>query len=96
MFSELAGHPTMKSAFMMRPRRDGDAVIGPFIEATTLEALISEMGRLAVQAGEQLNLFFPAEWTECLPSRLAFAKLKQSWIATFYVTATTPPADPST
>lgn len=32
MFSELAGHPTMKSALMMRPQH-GDAVIGPFMEA---------------------------------------------------------------
>jgi len=87
MFSELAGHPTMKSAFMMRPERDGDAVIGPFLEATTLEAVISEMGRLAIQVGEQLNLFFPADWPQSLPNRLAFAKLKQRWIATFYPTA---------
>ncbi len=84
MFSELAGHPTMKSAFMMRPQRDGDAVIGPFMEATTLEAVVSEMGRLAIQVGEQLNLFLPADWPQGLPSRLAFAKLKQRWITTFY------------
>ncbi|PWR19977.1 hypothetical protein [Zavarzinia compransoris] len=84
MFSELAGHPTMKSAFMMRPQRDGDAVIGPFMETTTLEAVVSEMGRLAIQVGEQLNLFFPADWPQGLPSRLAFAKLKQRWVATFY------------
>jgi hypothetical protein len=32
---------------MMRPQKDGDAVIGPFMEATSLEAVISEMGRLA-------------------------------------------------
>ena len=32
LFSELAGHPTMKSSWMMRPQKDGDAVIGPFIE----------------------------------------------------------------
>jgi hypothetical protein len=56
MFSELAGHPTMKSAFMMRPQPDGEAVIGPFVEVTTLEAVVSEMGRLAIQVGEQLNL----------------------------------------
>jgi hypothetical protein len=84
MLSELAGHPNMKSAFMMRPQRDGDAVIGPFVETTTLEAVISEMGRLAIQVGEQLNPFFPADWPQGLPSRLAFAKLKQRWIATFY------------
>jgi hypothetical protein len=77
----------MKSVFMMRPQRDGDAVIGPFLEATALEAVISEMGRLAVQVGEQLNLFFPDNWDEAIPSRLAFARLKQRWMATFYPTA---------
>jgi hypothetical protein len=30
LFSELAGHPNMKSSWMMRPQKDGDAVIGPF------------------------------------------------------------------
>jgi hypothetical protein len=89
-FSELAGHPNMKSVLMMRPQRDGDAVIGPFLEATALEAVISEMGKLAVQVGEQLNLFFPANWDEAIPSRLAFAKLKQRWMAAFY-----PPAPPA-
>jgi hypothetical protein len=58
LFSELAGHPNMKLSWMMRPRKDGDAVIGPFMKATALEAVISEMGRLAVQVGEQLNRFF--------------------------------------
>jgi hypothetical protein len=80
---------------MMRPQRDGDAVIGPFIEATTLEAVISEMGRLAVQVGEQLNLFFPADWDKSLRSRLAYAKLKQRWMATFYPRAGTPGTDPA-
>lgn len=92
LFSELAGHPNMKSAFMMRPQRDGDAVIGPFIEATTLEAVVSEMGRLAVQVGEQLDLFFPDDWPKSLASRLAFAKLKQRWIANFYPRAEAPGA----
>jgi hypothetical protein len=91
MFSELAGHPNMKSDLMMRPRHDGNAVIGPFMEATTLEATISEMGRLAIQVGEKLDFFFPADWSKALPSRLAFAKLKQRWIATFYPTAESSP-----
>lgn len=84
LFSELAGHPTMKSAWMMRPEKDGDAVIGPFIEKTTLEAVLSEMGRLAVQAGELLNGFFPPAWHQSLAARVAFAKVKMEWIATFY------------
>ena len=87
LFSELAGHPNMKSAWMMRPQKDGDAVIGPFMEATALEAVISEMGRLAVQVGEQLDRFFPPDWEQGMSSRVAFALLKQNWINRFYPTA---------
>ena len=84
LFSELAGHPTMKSVNMMRPKKDGDAVIGPFIEATSLEAVLSEMGRLAIQAGEILDAFFPDKWTNGDASRAAFAEVKQHWLDTFY------------
>jgi hypothetical protein len=87
MFSELAAHPNIKSVLMMRPMPDGDAVIGPFMETTTLDAVLFEMGRLAIQVGEKLDLFFPTDWSPGLPSRLAFAKLKQRWVATFYPTA---------
>lgn len=87
MFSELAGHPTMKSAFMIRPQREGNAVIGPFVKSTTLDAVVSEIGKLAVQVGEQLTVFFPPTWGSGLPSRLAFATLKQRWIGTFYPAA---------
>jgi len=83
-FSELAGHPNMKSAWMMRPQKDGDAVIGPFMEKTSLEVVISEMGRLAVQVGEQLERFFPTDWG--MTSRLDFAKLKRDWLNRFYPT----------
>jgi hypothetical protein len=89
LFSELAGHPNMKSSWMMRPQKDGDAVIGPFIEATSLEAVISEMGRLAVQVGEQLDRFFPADWG--IPSRVAFARLKGDWLNRFYPPAASEP-----
>lgn len=84
LFSELAGHPTMRSACMMRPEKEGDAVIGPFMEITSLEAVISEMGRLAIQVGEQLDLFFPEDWDVPVPSRLAFAKSKKLWLDKFY------------
>jgi hypothetical protein len=91
MFSELAAHPNMKSVLMMRPMPDGDAVIGPFLETTALDAVLFEIGRLAIQVGEKLDLFFPADWPQGLPGRLAFAVLKQHWIATFYPTAAQPP-----
>lgn len=62
---------------MMLPQRDGDAVIGPFMEATTPEAVGSEMGRLAIQVGEQLNLSSASRLrsltspTACEPSGLS-------------------------
>ncbi|MGM5053296.1 hypothetical protein [Rhizobium sp. 862_C5_N1_2] len=87
MFSELAGHPTMKSDLMMRPQKHGDAVIGPFMEVAAFDAVVSEMGRLAIQVGEQINAFFPAEWSPGIPSRLAFAQRKRDWLAAFYPTA---------
>jgi hypothetical protein len=84
LFSELAGHPTMKSAWMMRSQKDGDAVIGPFIEATSLEAVLSEMGRIAVQVGQHISAFFPNDWTPAFGPRLAFVEITKKWLATFY------------
>lgn len=83
-FSELAAHPTMKSAWMMRPQKNGDAVIGPFIEEASLQAVLSEMGRIAVQVGLHLVKFFPADWEKGLGPRLAFARATKEWFATFY------------
>lgn len=82
LFSELAGHPNMKSVLMMRPQKEGDAVIGPFIETGALSAVLSELGRLAVQVGEILTPFFPATHGE--ESRRSFATAKLKWLSTFY------------
>ena len=84
LFSELASHPTMKSDWMMRPQREGNAVIGPFVEKTMLEAVISEMGRLAIQFGEILNQFFPEKFEQGVPAQMAFTEAKKIWIEEFY------------
>ncbi len=84
MFSEIAGHPTMHSSLMMRPQKGGDAVIGPFIETTSLDATLAEMGRLAVQAGQHLAGFFPQDWHLGFEPRMAFVASTREWMATFY------------
>ena len=84
LFSELAGHPTMKSSWMMRPQRDGDAVIGPFIEKTSFDAVLSEMGRLAVQVGQHLVAFYPELWEAGKEPRASFAEATRNWFLTFY------------
>ena len=82
MFSDLAAHPNMHSQHMLRPRRGGDILMGPFMEDTTLHAGISEMGKLAVQAGEIMNAFPPKDWSAEV--RTSFALVKKKWIETFY------------
>lgn len=83
LFSVLAGHATMESIAMLRPK-GMDAQIGPFFDATALEAVLSEMGRLAVQVGEHLDAFLPDPDGRAFDMRLAFAKVKARWIARFY------------
>lgn len=85
-FSELAGHPTNKSVFMLRPKLNGNAVIGPFCEVTTLGAVLAEAGRLAVMAGETQDSFFPETWREGLGVRAAFSRQKKKWRDTFFPT----------
>jgi len=83
MFSELAAHPNMHSQHMLRPEKGGDIVTGPFMEETTLEAGVSELGRTAIQAGEIMNAFLPEGW-DCDDVRASFILIKNEWIETFY------------
>lgn len=83
MFSELAAHPNMHSQHMLRPEKGGDIVTGPFMEETTLEAGVSELGRIAIQAGEIMNAFLPEKW-DVDNVRASFAQTQNEWIETFY------------
>lgn len=84
MFSELAGHPSMQSMHMLRPQIGGDAVGGPFIEFKTLQAVLSEMAKLAVQVGEIVSRFVPLDFHAAIASKTAFDHKKAEWIKTFY------------
>lgn len=85
MFSELAGHATMPSIAMLQPN-GMNAQIGPFFDVTALEASLSEMGRLAVQAGEQIGRFLPDPQGASLLLRYGFASAKGRWLTMFYGT----------
>jgi len=84
MFSELAGHPSMQSMHMLRPQVGGDAVGGPFMEFKTLQAVLSEMAKLAIQVGEIVSGFFPQNFDAGTLSRADFIGKKKEWIKTFY------------
>lgn len=84
MFCELAAHPTMQSDYMMRPNRDGDAVIGPFMTVSVLEAVLSEMGQLAVQVGTILAVFLVDYGNTAVIERRAFDRDMHRWLSKFY------------
>jgi hypothetical protein len=42
------------------------------------------MGKLAVQAGQQLVAFFPERWEPGFGPRMAFLAIIERWLATFY------------
>ena len=83
LFSELAGHASMKGIGMLRPK-GGDAHIGPFFDVTALAATLDEMGQLAVQVGEVTGAFLPADWPPGRPPTSAFGHAKVRWMQEFY------------
>jgi hypothetical protein len=90
LFSELAAHPTMQSVQTMRPNENGDAVSGPFLEKRMVEAVVSEMGKLAAQIGVLFFAFIPNNFYQKAPTMLHFDKIIKSWMAEF---SSTPPMD---
>lgn len=83
LFSELAGHASMNGIAMLRPK-GMDAQIGPFFDVTALTASLSEMGRLAVQVGENSGAFIPLGWPEGNAVLQALTRMKLRWFAEFY------------
>ncbi len=84
LFSEIAAHASMQSTAMLRPQPNADAVSGPFIEATGLAAVLTESGKLAVQAGGTLSMFFPKDHETSLESRRNFYALQRRWLERFF------------
>jgi hypothetical protein len=83
LFSELAGHPSMPSVVMLRPK-GMDARNGPFLDPTALEVVLSELGKLAVQVGELIGAYMPAGWEKGAITRQAFELTKARWMAEFF------------
>lgn len=83
-FCELAGHPTMKSSSMLSPIKGGSSVNGPFVEKTSLSAVLNETGRLALQVGGHLLDFYPSESDVKNKQREKFYKVGSLWVKNFY------------
>ena len=84
LFCELAGHPNVRMADMLRPTPDSKIALGPFLEPSSLEAVLAEMGKLAVQVGENLSIFISDVCSSPHKSQIHFNSLKTDWIKHFF------------
>jgi hypothetical protein len=84
LFSDLAGHASMEGIPMLKQKGSDDIYLGPFFDVTSLEATLSEMGKLAVQIGENMNRFVPEDWRKKHPSLRRFYGMKAYWLKCFY------------
>lgn len=86
LLSQLAGHPTALSFAMLRPK-GMDIRNGPFLDITALEAVASEMGKLAVQIGGAYGQLLPSSYDRAEPAKGHFRDLRQQWLlATGFIT----------
>ena len=76
MLSGLAGHPNTGSQILLKPNKDGDIFIGPFIEGL-LQPTLDEMSHLAIMVGESLDAFIPAGFGNI--DREKFHEIKKTW-----------------
>lgn len=82
-FSALAGHPTPEGFQMLRPR-GMDAHVGPFFDETALEAVLSELAKLAVIAGEKFEMFFSIRAVEDAVTKIAGTEGRAHWAEVFF------------
>lgn len=66
LFSELAGHASVLSVAMLRPR-GMDARNGPFLDPAALQAVEFEMSKLAIQVADVISAFLPCNWDKHWP-----------------------------
>lgn len=81
LLSELAAHPSDKSHLMLRPIPAMDATSGPFVEESSLDAVLSEMAKIALVAGEALVRFFPSGRAEYDATKNGFCRFRDLWIS---------------
>lgn len=82
MLSELAAHPTMGTQYMLRPEKDADILMGPFMGATILREGLDELGNIAQRAGGIMNGFLPREY-DLGSARESFLRVQRQWMEAF-------------
>jgi hypothetical protein len=83
-FSELAAHPSPISHLMLRPNPSSLALIGPFIEESTLSVVLAELGQFAIQFAGLSTRIMCAE-PMLTQTTTGYSKLWNSWYRTFMI-----------
>lgn len=81
-FCELASHPTPRAAQMLRAG-NGLAHGGPFHNANGLRAVVSELGRLALQVGLHVAGFHKLD-EKSADAVIHFGETRLAWLSEFY------------
>jgi hypothetical protein len=82
-FCELAAHPTYRGFQILAPK-GLSAHCGPFLDQSTLKALIEEHVKLALQVGEAFMVFFPTNTLSDVENKQHFLEGSVEWVERYY------------
>lgn len=85
LLSDLAGHPSVVGFQMLQAGEHG-AHCGPFFEVTAMDAVLSELAKLALQAGSAFSGFFEPKNNTDLVIKLDFLEARGKWLERFFAT----------
>jgi hypothetical protein len=80
----LAAHPSPEGFRMLTPIAGGNAHCGPFAEMTALEAVLSEMAKLATESANIFQRFFSKRTPLASTTSLDFMEMQGRWVEFFF------------
>lgn len=83
LLCEFASHPTYKGFQMLAPKGQGHHC-GPFFDPTALKALIEELVKLAIQAGQNHTLFFNGKTKAEMETKIYFMEACSEWLECYF------------
>lgn len=83
LLCELASHPTYKGFQMLAPKGH-EHHCGPFFDSTALKALIEELVKLAIQAGQNHTLFFNGKTKAEMTAKIYFMEACSEWLEVYF------------
>lgn len=85
LLCKLAGHATPEGAVMLAPDPSiGTIHCGPFLEVKSLDAVLSEAAKTAVQAAECFRHVIKADGFNANEARVAFLHDEAAWLKRFF------------